>query len=185
MRNSRGPAEVRQQLSFDPRQTVLFLTNWGEPITDHNMTSGMARYVRSAQIGKSGSCHIFRHTMATLMLENGADVRFIQAMLGHAELTSTEIYTHVSIRKLKQIHTETHPGANLKGEASRENPQSQSGTTGTEAEAPAKPLDPAEQQVRQEVLAAAYSSGAHIAKPPGLPPGPGRNPNVRPLDLPE
>lgn len=48
--------------------------------------------------------------MATLMLENGADIRFIQAMLGHAELSTTQIYTQVSIRMLKQIHTPTHPG---------------------------------------------------------------------------
>ena len=52
--------------------------------------------------------------MATAMLEGGADVRFIQAMLGHASLRSTEIYTRVSIQKLKEVHTATHPGAKLK-----------------------------------------------------------------------
>ena len=62
-----------------------------------------------ANTGKRGSCHLFRHTMATLMLENGADIRFIQAMLGHAELSTTQIYTQVSIVKLKEIHTLTHP----------------------------------------------------------------------------
>jgi integrase/recombinase XerD len=67
-------------------------------------------YVNAADLGKSGSCHLFRHTMATLMLENGADIRYIQAMLGHAELSTTQIYTQVSIRKLKEIHTATHPG---------------------------------------------------------------------------
>jgi integrase/recombinase XerD len=65
--------------------------------------------VDGAQLGKSGACHLFRHTMATLMLENGADIRFIQAMLGHAELSTTQIYTQVSIRKLKEIHSLTHP----------------------------------------------------------------------------
>ena len=54
-----------------------------------------------------------RHTMATLMLEDGADMRFIQQMLGHANLKTTEIYTQVSIRKLKEIHAATHPGATL------------------------------------------------------------------------
>jgi integrase/recombinase XerD len=48
--------------------------------------------------------------MATLMLENGADIRFIQAMLGHAELSTTQIYTQVAVRKLKAVHTLTHPG---------------------------------------------------------------------------
>jgi len=52
---------------------------------------------------------MFRHTMATLMLENGADIRYIQAMLGHADLRTTQIYTQVSIRKLQQIHKLTHP----------------------------------------------------------------------------
>ena len=68
-------------------------------------------YVDAAELGKTGSCHLFRHTMATLMLEGGADIRFIQAMLGHVCLDTTQIYTRVSIRKLKEIHTATHPGA--------------------------------------------------------------------------
>jgi integrase/recombinase XerD len=51
--------------------------------------------------------------MATLMLEGGADIRYIQAMLGHVRLDTTKIYTHVSIRMLKQIHTATHPAARL------------------------------------------------------------------------
>jgi integrase/recombinase XerD len=66
--------------------------------------------------------------MATLMLEHGADIRFIQAMLGHAELSTTQIYTQVSIRQLKEIHTRTHPaalnrrrdGAELDGDARAE-----------------------------------------------------------------
>jgi integrase/recombinase XerD len=58
--------------------------------------------------------------MATLMLENGADIRFIQEMLGHADLQSTQVYTQVSIRQLKQIHTATHPGAALKRKRVRE-----------------------------------------------------------------
>ena len=66
-----------------------------------------------AGIGKTGSCHLFRHTMATLMLENGADIRYIQAILGHAHLQATQIYTHVSIRKLKEVHAATHPAARL------------------------------------------------------------------------
>ena len=51
--------------------------------------------------------------MATLMLEGGADIRFIQAMLGHADLSTTQIYTRVAIRKLKEVHELTHPGAKL------------------------------------------------------------------------
>ena len=76
-------------------------------------------YVEQANIGKKGACHMFRHTMATLMLEGGADIRFIQEMLGHADLQSTQVYTQVSIRKLKQIHSVTHPGAALEKKAAR------------------------------------------------------------------
>ena len=70
------------------------------------------QYVAGANIGKVGSCHLFRHTMATLMLEGGADIRFIQAMLGHASLEATQVYTRVAIRKLKEVHERSHPGAN-------------------------------------------------------------------------
>jgi integrase/recombinase XerD len=62
----------------------------------------------------TGRIHLFRHTMATLMLEGGADIRFIQAMLGHADLRTTQIYTHVAIRQLQEVHRATHP-ANLEG----------------------------------------------------------------------
>jgi integrase/recombinase XerD len=105
--------EVRPELVIgrDPAHlATLFLTHTGEPFTPNRLTQLVREYVQAAKLGKSGSCHLFRHTMATLMLENGADIRYIQAMLGHAELSTTQIYTQVSIRKLKEIHTATHPG---------------------------------------------------------------------------
>ena len=58
-------------------------------------------HVRAAGLGNIGSCHLFRHAMARQMLENGADVRFIQAMLGRADITRTQVYTRVSIRALR------------------------------------------------------------------------------------
>jgi integrase/recombinase XerD len=77
------------------------------------LTHRLRTYMVASEFGKTGSCHIFRHTMATAMLDNGADVRFVQEMLGHANLSTTQIYTHVSIRKLKEIHTATHPTARV------------------------------------------------------------------------
>jgi len=67
------------------------------------------RHLKNAGIGKVGGCHLFRHAVATLMLENGVDIRFIQELLGHASIETTQIYTRVSIQKLKQIHQSAHP----------------------------------------------------------------------------
>lgn len=103
--------EVRPGLAVAPDDGTLFLTAEGELFTPNRLTQLVREYVDKAKLKKRGSCHLFRHTMATLMLEGGADIRFIQAMLGHAELSTTQIYTQVSIRKLKEIHDATHPGA--------------------------------------------------------------------------
>jgi integrase/recombinase XerD len=102
--------EVRPALVVGRDNATLFLTHSGEPFTPNRLTQLVRDHVNAADLGKTGSCHLFRHTMATLMLENGADIRYIQAMLGHAELSTTQIYTQVSIRKLKEIHSATHPG---------------------------------------------------------------------------
>ena len=83
---------------------ILFLTDRGEKFRRSALSGRVKRYIKKAGIDVPGSCHLFRHAMATHMLENGADIRFIQAMLGHADLSTTQIYTQVSIEKLKQIH---------------------------------------------------------------------------------
>ena len=101
--------EVRPVLIQGPETGILFLSTTGEPLVVGALTHLVQWYVDKAELNKRGSCHMFRHTMATLMLENGADIRFIQQMLGHSELSSTEIYTQVSIKKLKEIHSVTHP----------------------------------------------------------------------------
>ena len=116
--------EARPQLVSEPDDCTVFLTNAGEEISLHHISVLVRDYVNKAQIGKTGSSHLLRHTMATLMLEGGADIRFIQVMLGHASLAATELYTHVSIRMLKQVHTATHPGANL--EKKKPSPQPES-----------------------------------------------------------
>jgi integrase/recombinase XerD len=102
-------AETRPELACGRDEGRLFLSRFGEAISPNGLTALVRNYIDQANIGKRGSCHLFRHTMATLMLENGADIRFIQAMLGHVKLDTTQIYTQVSIKKLKEIHTLTHP----------------------------------------------------------------------------
>jgi integrase/recombinase XerD len=101
--------EARPTLALEPDDATLFLSADGVPIGRDHLTFMARNYILASKIGKAGACHLFRHTMATLMLENGADIRFIQQMLGHSKLSSTQIYTQVSIRMLKHVHAATHP----------------------------------------------------------------------------
>ena len=105
--------EARPQLALEPDDMTVFLTSSGEPFSRDHMTSNVKARIDAAKLGKTGACHLFRHTMATLMHENGADIRFIQEILGHVKLETTQIYTHVSIRTLQQVHASTHPAAML------------------------------------------------------------------------
>ncbi|MBF0547365.1 MAG: site-specific tyrosine recombinase XerC [Candidatus Riflebacteria bacterium] len=107
--------EVRPLLAIEPDEGFIFLTKDGLSISLDFLTIMVKRYVEAARIRKRGSCHIFRHTMATLMLEGGADIRYIQQMLGHSRLETTQIYTQVTLRKLRAVFLMTHPGATLNG----------------------------------------------------------------------
>lgn len=106
---SRYLRDVRPDIVSGHDDHTLFLDDFGQPMNAHFLGDLMRRHVEAAGISTPGSCHIFRHAMATHMLENGANIRYIQAMLGHAKLETTEIYTHVSMNKLKEIHNATHP----------------------------------------------------------------------------
>lgn len=101
--------DVRPQLVMDDSERALFLTAGGQTLVADHLSKLVRDYVNAAELGKKGSCHMLRHTMATLMLDGGADIRHIQAMLGHAELSTTQIYTQVSVKKLQEVHERTHP----------------------------------------------------------------------------
>jgi integrase/recombinase XerD len=105
--------DVRAAWAVDAQNGRLFLTPEGGEISVHALSRLARQYVRRSGVNKPGACHAFRHAAATAMLENGADLRYIQAMLGHATVKTTEIYTHVSIEALKAVHAATHPGAKL------------------------------------------------------------------------
>jgi len=105
--------EVRPLYAMEPDNGFLFLTRWREAFSPERVSEIIREVVAASGITKPASAHLFRHTMATLMLEGGADIRFVQAMLGHAQLSTTEIYTRVAIRKLKEVHAMSHPGAKL------------------------------------------------------------------------
>ncbi len=100
---------ARPELLIDVQETHVFLNDYGNAFRDNKLGDKVKRFIRNAGINVLGSCHLLRHAMATHMLENGAELRFIQVMLGHANLSATQIYTHVSIRKLREVHTATHP----------------------------------------------------------------------------
>jgi integrase/recombinase XerD len=102
--------EARPQFLRQPNESV-FLGHWGTTIRAISLSALVRRYVVGAGYTKRGSCHMFRHTAATLMLEGGADMRSIQTLLGHENLNTTAIYTHVTIQRLREVHDKTHPGA--------------------------------------------------------------------------
>jgi integrase/recombinase XerD len=91
-------------------QSRVFVSRQGKALNLAWLSTVISQRVTQADIGKRGACHLFRHSMATLMLEGGADIRYIQAMLGHADLSSTQIYTQVAVHQLQQVHARTHPG---------------------------------------------------------------------------
>src|SRR5881628_580892 len=105
--------EARPDFVVEPDEGTVFLTRRGRPFHPNNLSRLTRDYLVAAGIAKRGACHLLRHTMATGMLEHGADVRVIQEILGHARLTTTQLYTRVSIRLLKAVHTATHPAATL------------------------------------------------------------------------
>jgi integrase/recombinase XerD len=104
---------ARAQLQSGPDHRAVFLGRDGQMITSGVLGNLVHAYVGASGISKKGSCHLFRHAMATLMLEGGADIRYIQQMLGHARLTTTEIYTRVNISRLVEVHRHTHPAERL------------------------------------------------------------------------
>lgn len=102
-------ARARPRLLSGPATRALFLGHNGRGLSTGVLGQLVHGYVKHSGIGKRGSCHLFRHAMATLMLEGGADIRYIQQMLGHARLTTTEIYTQVNIAHLLEVHRRAHP----------------------------------------------------------------------------
>jgi len=126
--------EIRPLYMVPPDEGFLFLTRLGERFVPNGVSELVSRTVKASGINKQISAHGFRHTAATVMLEGGADVRYIQQMLGHASLSTTQVYTRVSIRALKEVHDATHPGA-------RHRPRVVKGRDAQDAERPRILLD--------------------------------------------
>jgi integrase/recombinase XerD len=88
---------------------ALFVSKNGRRLGENYLSNLVRRYLVQVGVTQRGACHLLRHTAATLMMEHGADLRSLQLYLGHARLTTTQIYTHVSIERLKDVHRKTHP----------------------------------------------------------------------------
>ena len=88
---------------------ILFLTRLGKKFTRQGLWKMLHKYMTRLGTGKTVTPHTIRHTFATHLLSNGADIRTIQAMMGHANISTTQLYTHVDINRLKSIHKRFHP----------------------------------------------------------------------------
>jgi len=104
---------VRPEFVTEDSPNHLFLSSVGHSLCPDWVSSSVRRYIALAGIEKRGSCHLLRHTVATLMLEGGADIRYVAEMLGHAKLETTQLYTRVSIDRLRAVHASAHPAAGL------------------------------------------------------------------------
>jgi site-specific recombinase XerD len=101
----------RHALSADPRERALFLSKSGRRLSNSDVTRRLGLWVREAALAAGVSPHSLRHSFATHLLEGGADLRTIQELLGHASISTTQVYTRVDAARLRDAYAATHPRA--------------------------------------------------------------------------
>jgi integrase/recombinase XerD len=104
-----GVAVAAYMRTRQDENPAVFLSNRGSPMTRQNFWTRLKTYVRVAGVRGTVSPHTLRHAFATHLLAHGADLRAVQAMLGHADISTTEIYTHVAKARLRKLHELHHP----------------------------------------------------------------------------
>jgi len=110
----------RLKLMGKKKSSALFLDRYGQRLTERSVQRLLEQYAKKAGIGKRVHPHMLRHTFATHLLEGGADLRVVQELLGHARLTSTQIYTHVTKGQARKVYLSAHPLAREKKDESED-----------------------------------------------------------------
>jgi len=109
--NKRNAFFISNRSDLSVNKEALFLNNWGGRLSAESVKQIVHNYIKEAAIKKNVSVHSFRHSFATHLLERGADLRAVQELLGHASLSTTQIYTHLTTKRLKAVYDKTHPRA--------------------------------------------------------------------------
>jgi integrase/recombinase XerC len=108
---SEGRPHLRNTRTKRQHPDALFLTATGNRLSGRSVSNVVGRYRDSLNLNKKVTPHTLRHGYATHMMDSGADLRSVQELLGHADISTTQRYTHVSIERLKAVHAAAHPRA--------------------------------------------------------------------------
>ncbi|MDZ7816926.1 MAG: tyrosine-type recombinase/integrase [Planctomycetota bacterium] len=106
---------LRERVSTQGKAGPLFINRFGTALSDRSLRRIFEKYIAKAELSSRTTPHTLRHSFATHLLNAGADLRLVQEFLGHASLSTTQIYTHLSPEKLREVYTKAHPRSKAGG----------------------------------------------------------------------